>query len=342
MKSTPIVLLQWLLVLVGVVSADGAFSPCCRTHSAGTLHVIPPSYTYELDAVMPRYASSIGHDAGNGKSALMKLRGGAFVAGQEMITFGQNLAGSCFALLFTMYGFACGFAPKKSARLFYGYDDNDKTTGTFIMRMIGSFACGIGLTAAFGIASEIEALGHLPTVPELRHAMGIGILPRIVFLLQSLFVEIPSILRLNRLGLGVALLESSLLAYSLLTGKLFPNVLIKLEISVGLVLGSLLFFKPSVFFKEDATPSKHENLFTRIAASYKLTTAVLWAALWNPNINAIPSVGLASLAWVATMVHMTFVRGDVEECGSSVMAHIAMMATGIAVAAGGLRHYLIV
>lgn len=262
-----------------------------------------------------------------------------------MLTFGQNLAGSVFSTFAVMYGLACSLAPKRTARLFYGYDEKDKgnnvRVGKFLMRLMGAITCGLGLTAAFAIGSELEQLGHMPSLPALEHAIGIGLIPRLLFVMHSLFAGIPSSLRINKIDAWVSLVETSLFLFTVFSGKLVPEFAVNFEVAFCLLLGPLFFFKPSILFKEETPPSRHEKFMTRLAASYTIMSAVLLAALMHPAINALPSVGLTALTWVATLIHLTFVRKDVKECGSSVLAHIAMMASGLAVAAGGLRHYLV-
>ena len=80
---------------------------------------------------------------------------------------------------------------------------------------------------------------------------------------------------------------------------------------------------------------------TRMLASYSVMGAVLVAALQHSSINALPAVGLAASLWVASLIHLTFVRKDVEECGTSTPVHVLMMIIGTLVAIGGLQQYMV-
>ena len=330
-----------LLVLVVGVRAN-AFQPL----GVAISHRLPP------DAIVHRRLSALDPLAMNlpSRSALLGLRGGAsFKPGHGVLTFTQNLAGSVFSTFSTIYGLACIVAPERTAHLFYGYDEVDESNGDgggarFLMRMMGSIACGIGLTSAFAIGAEIKAgLGKVPPPSTFDKSIGVGLIPRVLLVSYALVTGVPKNLRIVRKDAFVALLQTSLFIASMFTGKIVaPDSIILLEAAFHFLIGPLLFFKPSILFKDSGAPSKHEKFMTRMLASYSVMGAVLVASLQYPAINALPSIGLASVAWVASLVHFTFVRKDVKECGTSVPGHITMMAIGAAVAAGGLCDYLVV
>eukprot|EP00565_Helicotheca_tamesis_P003762 CAMPEP_0185723726 /NCGR_PEP_ID=MMETSP1171-20130828/469_1 /TAXON_ID=374046 /ORGANISM="Helicotheca tamensis, Strain CCMP826" /LENGTH=250 /DNA_ID=CAMNT_0028391473 /DNA_START=536 /DNA_END=1288 /DNA_ORIENTATION=- len=250
-----------------------------------------------------------------------------------------------------MYGVACALSPLQTARFLYGYNEDDSSTqknnaksGAFLMRMIGAITVGIGLTAAFAVGFELrEGKGSMPSSSSFHLAMGIGLIPRIVFLFYALFVtEIPSTLRMTKNDARILLLETIYILYSMFSGKGDPEIAVMIEVAFSLVFGPLFFFKPSVIYDADINPSRHEKLVIRLLASYAIMRGILSAGLAHPTTNALPAVGFTALAWVATLFHLTFVRKDVGECECSVPTHIAMMVGGVAVAVGGLHHYFTV
>lgn len=273
------------------------------------------------------------------------LRGGAsFLPGKEALTFSQSLAGSAFSLLSVMYGIACGLAPVRTSRLLYGYDESDNANssdvGRFLMRLMGAMACGIGLTAAFAIAAELKVLGRVPTPESFAHAIGIGLLPRMLMIVPTLFTGMPSALRINRTDAVVGLIHSAAFGISMFTGLVVPrDSVLCLEVAFHLLLGPLIFFRPAILFQPSTPPSRHEKFMTRLVASYSVMGAVMLMGLQRPDINALPAIGMAAVAYVASLIHLIFVRKDMKQCGS-VTAHIIMMIIGAAVAAEGLRHYI--
>mmetsp|Transcript_10205 Transcript_10205/g.22897 ORF Transcript_10205/g.22897 Transcript_10205/m.22897 type:complete len:376 (-) Transcript_10205:36-1163(-) len=280
--------------------------------------------------------------------------GGADAASSPIaaLTFGQNLAGSAFSTFATIYGLACIVAPERTAHLFYGYDEDDSTNGDgvgrYLMRLMGSVTCGIGLTSAFAIGAEIKAgPGAIPSTATFDKSIGVGLVPRFLMLLQIVAAGVPSKLRMMTKDAVVALIQTALFLWSMFASgggssgpMIQPDTIITLEVAFHILLGPLLFFKPSILFQESAPPSKHEKFMTRMLASYQVMGALLVGALQHPAINALPAVGLAAMVWVASLVHFTFVRKDVEECGTSTPAHVAMMIVGVLVAVFGLQQYL--
>ena len=285
---------------------------------------------------------------------LLSIRGGGTAAGSRpsaALTFGQNLAGSVFSTFATIYGLACIAAPDQTARLFYnGYSgDNevdDASVGRYLMRLMGSLACGIGLTSAFALGAEIKAgPGIIPSTETFDKSIGVGLVPRFILISLSLISSsIPKNLRICSKDAVVALVQTCLFLWSMFDPNeagIRPDTIIFLEVAFHVMLGPLLFFKPSVLFEDSsASPSKHEKFMTRMLASYSVMGAVLVAALQHPAINALPAVGLAASVWVASLFHLTFVRKDVEECGTSTPVHVLMMVVGTLVAIGGLQQYI--
>ena len=281
---------------------------------------------------------------------VLSIRGGGTAAA---LTFGQNLAGSVFSTFATIYGLACITAPDQTAKLFYnGYAgddevDDDVSAGRFLMRLMGSVACGIGLTSAFAIGAEIKAgPGTIPPTETFDKSIGVGLVPRFFLILHTLVFSgsIPSNLRICGKDAVVALVQTCLFLWSMFAPNeagIRPDTIIFIEVAFHCLLGPLLFFKPSILFEESTTPSKHEKFMTRMLASYSVMGAVLVATLQHPSVNALPAVGLAASLWVASLVHLTFVRKDVEECGTSTPVHILMMIIGTLVAIGGLQQYMV-
>lgn len=296
----------------------------------------------------------------SGFARALSIRGGAGAGAGDAtsaspsaaLTFGQNLAGSAFSTFSTIYGLACIAAPERTAHLFYGYDEDDSTNGDgvgrYLMRLMGSVACGIGLTSAFAIGAEIKAgPGAIPSTATFDKSIGVGLVPRFLLLLYTVVAGVPSNLRIVTKDSVVALIQTLFFAWSMFgnngttnSSPIQPDTIITLEVAFHILLGPLLFFKPSILFQESAPPSKHEKFMTRMLASYQVMGALLVGALQHPAINALPAVGLAAMVWVASLVHFTFVRKDVEECGTSTPVHIAMMIVGALVAVGGLQQYL--
>eukprot|EP00563_Minutocellus_polymorphus_P017653 CAMPEP_0197715660 /NCGR_PEP_ID=MMETSP1434-20131217/780_1 /TAXON_ID=265543 /ORGANISM="Minutocellus polymorphus, Strain CCMP3303" /LENGTH=357 /DNA_ID=CAMNT_0043299849 /DNA_START=49 /DNA_END=1122 /DNA_ORIENTATION=- len=285
--------------------------------------------------------------------SLLSIRGGGTAASSPSaaLTFGQNLAGSVFSTFATTYGLACIAAPDQTAKLFYnGYardnEADDASVGRYLMRLMGSLACGIGLTSAFAIGAEIKAgPGTIPSTETFDKSIGVGLVPRLFLILHSLILSssIPTSLRICGKDAVVALVQTCLFLWSMFAPNeagIRPDTIIFLEVAFHVMLGPLLFFKPSVLFEDSAAPSKHEKFMTRMLASYSVMGAVLVAALQHPAINALPAMGLAATIWVASLLHLTFVRKDVEECGTSTPVHILMMIIGTLVAIGGLQQYL--
>ena len=286
---------------------------------------------------------------------LLSIRGGGTAAGSRpsaALTFGQNLAGSVFSTFATIYGLACIAAPDETAKLFYnGYSgDNevdDASVGRYLMRLMGSLTCGIGLTSAFALGAEIKAgPGTIPSTETFDKSIGFGLVPRLFLILHSLILSssMPKNLRICGKDAVVALVQTCLFLWSMFAPNeagIRPDTIIFLEVAFHIMLGPLLFFKPSVLFEDSsASPSKHEKFMTRMLASYSVMGAVLVAALQHPAINALPAVGLAASVWVASLAHLTFVRKDVEECGTSTPVHVLMMIVGTLVAIGGLQQYV--
>jgi hypothetical protein len=317
------------------------------------------------------------------------VRGGTLVRGQEVLTFGQNLAGSVFSTSAIMYGLACGLAPLRAASFFYGYNNDphkhattiqqeqqantnmNSSTSTvkYLVRLLGSLACGLGLTATFAIGSELQVLGHMPSLAVLEHAIGIGLVPRFVFCIHSLWLHnkhdrIPSTLRIHRKHVLLFAFETAVLICMAVTGRPTPafcELALLLEVAFCALLGPVLFLQPSLLFRnkdhrpKDKYKSKsssslalsfHDTLFVRLVASYMMMSSVLMACLIHPSINALSSVGLTALTWVATLIPMIFFENfpsnDDNAHKRSLLVHMVMISCGLAVAAGGLRHYLIV
>ena len=282
------------------------------------------------------------------------IRGGTAAGSRPSaaLTFGQNLAGSVFSTFATIYGLACIAAPDETAKLFYnGYSgDNevdDASVGRYLMRLMGSLTCGIGLTSAFALGAEIKAgPGTIPSTETFDKSIGFGLVPRLFLILHSLILSssMPKNLRICGKDAVVALVQTCLFLWSMFAPNeagIRPDTIIFLEVAFHIMLGPLLFFKPSVLFEDSsASPSKHEKFMTRMLASYSVMGAVLVAALQHPAINALPAVGLAASVWVASLAHLTFVRKDVEECGTSTPVHVLMMIVGTLVAIGGLQQYV--
>ena len=281
---------------------------------------------------------------------VLSIRGGGSAAA---LTFGQNLAGSVFSTFATIYGLACITSPDQTAKLFYnGYAgddevDDDVSAGRFLMRLMGSVACGIGLTSAFAIGAEIKAgPGTIPPTETFDKSIGVGLVPRFFLILHTLVFSgsIPTNLSICGKDAVVALVQTCLFLWSMFAPNeagIRPDTIIFIEVAFHCLLGPLLFFKPSILFEESTAPSKHEKFMTRMLASYSVMGAVLVAALQHPSVNALPAVGLAASLWVASLVHLTFVRKDVEECGTSTPVHILMMIIGTLVAIGGLQQYMV-
>lgn len=353
MPPTPCLLL--LLVVCGV-HANEAFQ-ATSVHGSPRAALFPSRYSADQlqripDLGLSRGSRDVLSSCENNKLPIanrrsLLLRGGAsFMPGKEVLTFSQSLAGSAFSLLSVMYGIACGLAPGRTSRLLYGYDESDNNNspdvGRFLMRLMGAMACGIGLTAAFAIAAELKVLGRVPTPESFTQAIGIGLFPRMLLIIPTLFTGMPSALRINRTDAVVALIHSAAFGMSMFTGKVVPpDSILYLEVAFHLLLGPLIFFRPSILFQPSTTPSRHEKFMTRLVASYSVMGAVLLIGLQRPDINALPATGMAAVTYVASLFHLIFVRKDVEQCGSSVPAHIAMMTIGSAVAVGGLRHFLV-
>lgn len=287
---------------------------------------------------------------------VLSIRGGGAAAVSSpsaALTFGQNLAGSVFSTFATIYGLACITAPDQTAKLFYnGYAgddevDDDVSAGRFLMRLMGSVACGIGLTSAFAIGAEIKAgPGTIPSTETFDKSIGVGLVPRFFLILHTLIFSgsIPTNLRICGKDAVVALVQTCLFLWSMFAPNeagIRPDTIIFIEVAFHCLLGPLLFFKPSILFEESSAPSKHEKFMTRMLASYSVMGAVLVAALQHPSINALPAVGLAASLWVASLIHLTFVRKDVEECGTSTPVHVLMMIIGTLVAIGGLQQYMV-
>lgn len=285
---------------------------------------------------------------------VLSVRGGAIAASSPSaaLTFGQNLAGSVFSTFSTIYGLACITAPDQTAKLFYnGYagenEADDTSVGRFLMRLMGSLACGIGLTSAFAIGAEIKAgPGTIPSTETFDKSIGVGLVPRLFLILHSLIVpsSIPTNLRICGKDAVVALVQTCLFLWSMFAPNeagIRPDTIIFLEVTFHVLIGPLLFFKPSILFEDSRPPSKHEKFMTRMLASYSVMGAVLVAALQHSAINALPAVGLAAALWVASLVHLTFVRKDVEECGTSTPVHVLMMIIGTLVAIGGFQQHIL-
>eukprot|EP00550_Attheya_septentrionalis_P008205 CAMPEP_0198297906 /NCGR_PEP_ID=MMETSP1449-20131203/38815_1 /TAXON_ID=420275 /ORGANISM="Attheya septentrionalis, Strain CCMP2084" /LENGTH=403 /DNA_ID=CAMNT_0043999011 /DNA_START=86 /DNA_END=1297 /DNA_ORIENTATION=+ len=314
-----------------------------------------------------------------GLARLLMVRGGTLVRGQEVLTFGQNLAGSVFSTSAIMYGLACGLAPLRAAHFFYGYNPHthetiqeqatstSTRTGKYLVRLLGSLACGLGLTATFAIGSELQVLGHMPSLAVLEYAIGIGLVPRFVFAIHSMLLHhgIPSTLRIRRKHVLLFTLETAVLMYMAVMGRPTPAFVewaLLLEVAFCALLSPVLFFQPSVLFRKDLPNndnkksksvsssslalSFHDTLFVRLVASYMMMSSVLMACLTHPSINALPSVGLTALTWVVTLIPMIFFQNaafnDDNIHKRSLLVHMIMISCGLAVAAGGLRHYLIV
>mmetsp|Transcript_55530 Transcript_55530/g.166476 ORF Transcript_55530/g.166476 Transcript_55530/m.166476 type:complete len:358 (+) Transcript_55530:113-1186(+) len=283
----------------------------------------------------------------SGRRSLVVRGGASFMPGKEVLTFSQNLSGSAFSLLSVIYGIACGLAAGRTSHFLYGYDESDKANspdvGHFLMRLMGTIACSIGLTAVFAIAAELKVLGRVPTSENFAHAIGIGLIPRMLLIVPTLFTGMPSALRINRTDAVVAFIHNVAFGMSMLIGKVIPpDSVMWLEVAFHLLLGPLIFFRPALLFQPSSPPSRHEKFMTRLVASYSVVGAILLMGLQHPDINALPAIGMAAIAYVASLIHLIFIRKDIKHCESSVTAHIVMMTIGAAVATGGLRHFLVI
>ena len=316
----------------------------------------PPTSRRSVDAPFS-HARRNALNNRNQHPSVLSIRGGDTTAAvsspSAALTFGQNLAGSVFSTFATIYGLACITAPDQTAQLFYnGYAgddevDDDVSAGRFLMRLMGSVACGIGLTSAFAIGAEIKAgPGAIPSTETFDKSIGVGLVPRFFLILYTLVFSgsMPTNLRICGKDAVVALVQTSLFLWSMFAPNeagIRPDTIIFIEVAFHCLLGPLLFFKPSILFEESTAPSKHEKFMTRMLASYSVMGAVSVAALQHSSINALPAVGLAASLWVASLIHLTFVRKDVEECGTSTPVHVLMMIIGTLVAIGGLQQYMV-
>ena len=151
----------------------------------------PPTSRHSFDAPFSHARRNAQHPS------VLSIRGGdaaAVSSPSAALTFGQNLAGSVFSTFATIYGLACIAAPDQTAQLFYnGYAgddevDDDVSAGRFLMRLMGSVACGIGLTSAFAIGAEIKAgPGAIPSTETFDKSIGVG---HLVVLIERLFVDV--------------------------------------------------------------------------------------------------------------------------------------------------------
>jgi hypothetical protein len=145
-------------------------------------------------------------------------RGGSmgFLPGDTQLQIYENISASLFSFVAILYGFACGIAPRGTARVLYGHHktnnhqalnsmagqrkkkvkknmpmakNEDDDTVKFLMRIISGIATGMGLTAAFSIAAELKGLGIIAPKQSLQHAIGIGLIPRAVLTLSYAFLK---------------------------------------------------------------------------------------------------------------------------------------------------------
>eukprot|EP00591_Stephanopyxis_turris_P012263 CAMPEP_0195530036 /NCGR_PEP_ID=MMETSP0794_2-20130614/32757_1 /TAXON_ID=515487 /ORGANISM="Stephanopyxis turris, Strain CCMP 815" /LENGTH=311 /DNA_ID=CAMNT_0040661441 /DNA_START=178 /DNA_END=1113 /DNA_ORIENTATION=+ len=290
--------------------------------------------------------------------------GGSFVPGDKEFTFGENLSGSVFSLSSLMYGVACAIYPRGIASLLYDHDkeriipkrwrrievaeSEDSESIKFLMRLIGSIMTGIGLTATFSVGYELEVLGKMPSSRNMHRSIGIGMIPRVMLIIRYLFFRDPptSVMFMENKALWWAgLFETLLFIYSVFVDEssIIGAAIVKSEVASSLVLGMLFFLSPSALFKDSSASSvtKHERLLTRLAALYTVMNAVFMASIHYPSINAHPAIGLAALTWAAGQFFMTFVSNDFNECECPVPVSVAVIIGSLAVAAGGLRSYLI-
>ena len=302
-----------------------------------------------------------------------KIRGGeisssATVSNSNIASFGQSLSGQVFSFASVIYGIACSIAPKGCAKLFYGInlennEENEQVSCSlaehnrivFLMKMIGFVTLGLGLTSSFAIASDLELFDNDNNVVlSFYKAIGIGLLPRFLFLINQVLLPTSNVgsTVITKTDLWVCFVETALFLLSIYGAMtkntaitITPDFPILLEATLCFLFAPILFFRPKLLF-DGPNVSKYEKLLTRLLATYLLSSAVLISSLkfldgTNPHTTAaIEAIGFTALIWVASLVHITFIRKDVLEFKSSFHSHVIMIGIGLAVSTGGLYSFL--
>ena len=320
----------------------------------------------ELSTSMDEGASSQLGKSGPRKSVLEKVislgRGGSsFVAGQEMLTFGQNLSVQVFSFLLVLNGLSCCIAPRKMLR-WYGLNELDTraeddeeeelpTDATMIlMQAIAAITTGIGLTAAFAVACEMRALGHMPQQIGFHKAMGYGLVPSVIIaprIILDMWKANTNKLRFNMFQV-IANYVLAIISLQSLCQGINPVLTVNSMVLESILLGPFLLFIPQKLFRSSHTADvlPEERFLTRLLGMFITMSGVLTATLQSHQLNALPSVGLTALTWAIGLLYIIFVSEDapartVQNYNRFVLVHLGMISAGFAVATSGLRHYLI-
>ena len=287
---------------------------------------------------------------------------------QEIVTFGSSFSLHLFAFAMVAIGILYGADPNKALACYgisekvimIGQEDEQKESSNdllqmhFLSKMVASHLIAIGITSAFAITCETLAHGRLPTKHTFHKAIGIGIMPTAFPFLIEIFQNMRLHKRENKSVFHHSfqpLAALSLVIFSTISllKPYRPVIAVNLLVLRNMLIGALLLARPKVLFQ--SPPAEMRTFYlSRLLSVLLVTHGILLAGLQSPLTNAMPSVGYAGMIMAVGLAMITNrIKKEVSIKGTPkslpqefYYAHFISIAIGFGVAAGGLRHFLLV